>query len=74
MAYYSFLKRNIKILKSVKLKEQDVSSTVLVTAIVVKCDFNLQINANHGEMLNIVTELLDGGLETTHFKGLFLGN
>ena len=50
-----FLKRNIKILKSVKLKEQDVSSKVLVTAIVVKCDFTLQVNANHGEMLNIVT-------------------
>ena len=54
MAYYSFLKRNIKILKSVKLKEQDVSSKVLVTAIVVKCDFTLQINANHGEMMEIM--------------------
>ena len=25
-------------------------------------------------MLNIVTELLEGGLETRHFKGFFLEN
>ena len=29
-AYYSFLKKKIKILKYVKLKQQDVSSEVLV--------------------------------------------
>ena len=38
-AYFSFLKKKIKILKSVKLKQQDVSSEVLVTAIDVKCNF-----------------------------------
>ena len=37
--YHSFPKKKIKILKSVKLKEQDVSSEVLVTAIEVKCNF-----------------------------------
>ena len=36
VAYYSFPKEKIKILKSVKLKQQDVSSEVLVTAIDVK--------------------------------------
>ena len=36
VAYYSFPKKN---LKSVKLKKQDVSSEVLVTAIEVKCNF-----------------------------------
>ena len=39
VAYYSFPKKEIKILKSVKLKKQDVSSEVLVTAIEVKCNF-----------------------------------
>ena len=39
VAYYSFPKKNIKILKSVTLKQQDVSSEVLVTAIDVKCNF-----------------------------------
>ena len=43
-----------------KLKQQDVSSEVLVTAIDVKCNFTEQINANQGKMLNIVTELLEG--------------
>ena len=57
-----------------KLKQQDVSSEVLVTAINVKCNFTKQINANQGKMLNIVTELLEGGLETRHFKGFFLKN
>ena len=48
---------------------------MLVTAIDVKCNFTEQINANQGKMLHIVTELLEeggGGLETRHFKGLFL--
>ena len=39
VAYYSFPKTKIKILKSVKLKQQDVSSEVLITAIDVKCNF-----------------------------------
>ena len=43
MAYYSFPKKKIKILKPVKLKQQDVSSEVLVTTILlindVKCNF-----------------------------------
>ena len=39
MAYYGFVKEKIKILKCVKLKQQDVSSEVLVTAIDVKCNF-----------------------------------
>ena len=39
VVYYSFLREKIKILKSVKLKQQDVSSDVLVTAIDVKCNF-----------------------------------
>ena len=71
VAYYSFPKKKIKVLESVKLKQQEVSSEVLVTAIDVKCNFTEQINANQGKMLNIVTELLEGGLETRHFRGLF---
>ena len=39
VAYYSYPKKNIKILKSVKLKHNDVSCEVLVTAIDVKCNF-----------------------------------
>ena len=74
MAYYSFPKKKIKVLESVKLKQQEVSSEVLVTAIDVKCNFTEQINANQGKMLNVVTEFLDGGLETRHFKGFFLTN
>ena len=69
VAYYSFPKKKIKVLESVKLKQQEVSSEVLVTAIDVKCNFTEQINANQGKLLNIVTELLEGGLETRHFKG-----
>ena len=72
MAYYSFPKKKIKVLESVKLKQQAVSSEVLVTAIDAKCNFTEQINGNQGKMLNIVTELLEGGLETRHFKGFFL--
>ena len=72
LKYYSFLKKKIKILKYVKLKPQDVSSSVLVTAIDVKCNFTKEINANQGKMVSIVTELLEGGMETRHFKGLFL--
>ena len=74
VAYYSFPKKKIKVLESVELKEQEVSSELLVTAIDVKCNFTEQINANQGKMLNIVTELLEGGLETRHFKGFFLEN
>ena len=74
VAYYSFPKKKIKVLESVKLKQQEVSSEVLVTAIDVKCNFTEQINGNQGKMLNIVTELLEGGLETRHFKGFFLEN
>ena len=39
VAYYSFRKKKIKILKSVKLKQQDASSEVLVTTVDVKCNF-----------------------------------
>ena len=60
MAYNSFPKEKIKILKSVKLRQEDVSSEVLVTTIEVKCNFTKQINTNQGKMLNIVTELLEG--------------
>ena len=74
VAYYSFPKKKIKILKSVKLKKPDVSSEVSVTAINVKCNFTQQINANQGKMLNIVTELIKRGLKTRHFKHLFLKN
>ena len=59
MAYYSFPRKIIKILKSVKLKQQDVSSAVLVTSMDVKCNLTLQINANELKMLNIVTEFLE---------------
>ena len=38
-------RKKIKSLKSVKLKQRDVSSEVLVTAIDVKCNFTNQINA-----------------------------
>ena len=41
--YYSFLKEKIKILESVKLKQQQVSTEVLVTAFNVKCKFILKI-------------------------------
>ena len=71
MAYYSFSKKKIKVLESVKLKQQDVSSEVLVTAIDVKSNFTEEINANQGKTLNIVTDLLEGGLETRHFKVTF---
>ena len=39
VAYYSFPKKKIKIWKSVKLKQRDFSSEVLVTAIDVKGNF-----------------------------------
>ena len=39
LAYHSFLKKKIKIFKSVKWKQWDVSSDVLVTAIDVKYNF-----------------------------------
>ena len=39
VASYSFQEKKINILKSVKLKQQDVSSEVLVTAVDVKCNF-----------------------------------
>ena len=39
LTMYSFLKKKTSILKSVKLKQQDVSAEVLVTAIGVKCNF-----------------------------------
>ena len=39
VAYNSFPKENVKILKSVKLKQKGVSSEVLVSAIDVKCNF-----------------------------------
>ena len=45
-----FLIKTIKVLESVKLKQQEVSSEVLVTAIDVKCNFTEQINANQGKM------------------------
>ena len=45
LAYYSFPKQKIRILKSVKLKPQDVSHEVLFTAIDVKYSFTEQINA-----------------------------
>ena len=47
-----FRKKKIKILKSVKLKQQDVSSEVFVSAIDVKFSFYPgQINAKYGKML-----------------------
>ena len=55
-----------------KLKQQDVNSEVLVTGIDVKCDFTSKINTNLRKMLNVATKLLEGGLETRHFKDLFL--
>ena len=42
VVYYSVPKKKIKVLKSVKLKQQDVCSEVLVTAIDVKCNFTEQ--------------------------------
>ena len=36
VTYYSFPKKKIKILKSVELKQQDVSSEVLVTALLMQ--------------------------------------
>ena len=60
VACYSFPKKNMKILKSLKFKQQDVCSEVFVTAVDVKSNFTKQINANQGKMLNIETELLEG--------------
>ena len=48
------LKKKIKILKSVKWKQQDVSSDVLVTAIDVKCIFAYRINAKQGKIIIII--------------------
>ena len=49
MAYYSFPKKEIKILKFVKLKQQDFSSEVLDTAIYAKCNFTQQIMQIRGK-------------------------
>ena len=54
-------RKNIKILKSVKVKQNDVSCEVLIIAIDVKCNFTSQINTNQGKTLNIVTDFLGGG-------------
>ena len=62
----------IRISKSVKLKQEDVYSEVLVTGIDVKCNFTSKTNENLRKMLNIATKLLEGGLETRHFKDFFL--
>ena len=77
VAYFSFPNKKINILKSVKLKQQNISSEVLVTAIDVKCNFTEQLNVNQlksGE--NATCKYSDrapgGGLETRHFEGLFL--
>ena len=53
-----------------KPKQQDTPPEVIVTAIDVKCNFTSQMN----EMLNIVTELLEGGLKTRHLKCSFSQN
>ena len=75
VSFYSLPKTKIKIfLKPVKLKQQDVSSEVLTTAIDVKYNSSYLMNANQGKMQNIVTKLLEGGLETRHFRALFLKN
>ena len=71
MAYYNFPKKKIKVLESVKLKQQEVSSEVLVTAIDVKCNFTEQINAIQGKMLNIVTKLLEGDWKLDTSKAFF---
>ena len=60
VAFYCFPKQKIKILKSVKLKQQHASCELLVTAIDVKFNFTWQINAAQGKMINIVTKLLEG--------------
>ena len=57
-----------------KQKQQDTSPEVIVTAIDVKCNFTSQMNANQWKMLNIVTELLEGGLKTRHLKCSFSQN
>ena len=49
MAYYSFPKTKINILKSVKLKQQHVSFEVLVTAFDVKCNFYLKHKCKSGK-------------------------
>ena len=51
-----FQRKKIKILKPVKLQQQNISSGVLVTAIDVNCNFTEQINANPGKMLNTTQE------------------
>ena len=53
------------------LKQHDVSFKVLVTAIDVKCNFTLQIIANQGKMLNIVTKLLEGDWKLDISKAFF---
>ena len=49
MAYYSFSKKKIKILNSVKLKQKDVSFEVLVTANDVNCNFYQTHKCKSGE-------------------------
>jgi len=58
VAYYSFQKKKIKILKSVKLKQQLVSTEVLVTAVDVKHKFTLKTEFKSRKKINTVTELL----------------
>ena len=54
-----------------KLKQQDVSSEVLVTAIDVKYNFTEKIDANQEKMLNTVTEPLEGDWKLNISKAIF---
>ena len=67
VAYYSFPETKIKILKSVKFKQQDVSFEVLVTAFYVKCNFYLKCKSGKNAKYN--DRASERGLETRHFKG-----
>ena len=60
-------------MEPVKLKQQEVSSEVLVTAIDVKCNFTEQTNkCKSGENAKHSDRAPGGGLETRQFKGFFL--
>ena len=74
MAYHSHPEEKDQNFEISEMEATDVSSDVLVTAIGVKCSFAYRINANQEKMPNIANELLEEGLETIHFKGLFLKN
>ena len=67
MSYDSFPKTKNKVLKSVKFKQQDVSSELLFTAF-----FYLKNKCKSGKNAKYIDRALGGELETRLYKGLLL--